>query len=131
MDVITHVSHLNHFRQEAKILAKTTTEGGEPLIPDLSYNEEEDELVYGVTKIPVFYSMPESVTLIRTESDHELQYFNYMHRLGVCVNDEYIFDSPEAQSTYERVKGNLTVTYTDETGTEQTYEKPYKIGVFA
>ena len=140
MDVITHVSDLQAFRDEAKILAKATkTVTGEDgvselevkLVPDLSYYEETDELVYGVTKVPVFYSMPESVTLIRTNDDSELSYFEHFHRLGECINGEYVFDSPESQETYERVRGDLTATYTDENGNEQTYTKPYMIGVFA
>lgn len=140
MDVITHVSDLEAFREEAKILAKATktikdvdgvTEREVKLIPTLTYDEETDELIYGVTKIPVFYSMPESVTLIRTDDDSELDYFEHFHRLGECVNNEYVFDTPEAQTTYERVRGDLTGTYIDDDGNEQTYTKPYMIGVFA
>jgi len=131
MDVITHVSDLALFREEAKVLAEATNEDGSKLIPALSYNAETDELVYGVTKIPVVYSMPESVTLIRADDDSDLDHFEHFHRLGECFNNEYVFDTPEAQATYERVRGDLTVTYTDEDGNEQTYQKPYMIGVFA
>lgn len=131
MDVITHVSDLLAFREEAKVLAKQTDKWGNPLVKGLSYNEETDELVYGVTKIPVFYSMPESVTLIRTDDDSDLNYFQHFHRLGECVNGEYIFDSPEAQAAYERVRGDRTVTVTDDEGNTYMYTEPYMIGVFA
>ena len=74
--------------------------------------------------------MPESITLIRAVDDSDLQHFEYFHRLGLCENGVYIFDTPENQETYERVRGPLTVTYTDEYGNEQSYEKPYEIGFF-
>ena len=131
MDVITHVSDLQAFREEAKLVAKMINREGGKLVADLSYDEDADELVYGVTKIPVFYSNPESVTLIRANDDSDLDYFEHFHRLGECINNEYVFDSPEAQATYERVRGDLTGTYIDEDGNEHTYTKPYMVGVFA
>jgi len=131
MDVITHVSDLEAFREEAKILAGAVDDEGSKLIPDLFYDPEADELIYGVTKIPVHYSTPESVTLIRAEDASDLDHFLHFHKLGECINNEYVFDSEDARLTYERVRGPLEVTYVDETGETVTYRRPYMIGVFA
>jgi len=130
MDVITHVDDLEAFRAEAIALIGQTDELENVLVPQLSIDENGD-LIYGVTKIPVLYEGLESLTLIRIDSDDQLQYFNHMVRLGECINGAYVFDDAAAQATYERVRGDSTVTYTDENGDEQTFNKPYMIGVFA
>lgn len=125
MDVITHVTDLLAFREEAKLLAGKTDELGRVLVPQLKYNADTDELTYGVTKIPVLYSGVESLTLIRIDSDAQLQYFDYMIRLGECIGGEYVFDSTEKQAEYERVRGDLNYTVDGE-----KFTKPYQIGVF-
>lgn len=131
MDVITHVTDLLAFRAEAIALAgQTELVGMEErlIVPELSYDAETQELVYNVTKIPVLYTGSgtiESLTLIRAASDEQLSHFTHMTRLGVCVNGEYVFDSPEAQAEYDRVRGDLTFIVDGE-----EYTKPYKIGVF-
>ena len=126
MDVITYVDDLQAFRAEAKVLAGAVDELGNKLVPQLHYNADTDELIYGVTMIPVLYEGNESVTLIRIDSDAQLAYFNHMSRLGECVNNQYVFDSPEAQATYERIRGDLTFEID---GVQ--YSRPYMIGVFA
>ena len=136
MDVITHVDDLYAFREECINLVDQTDEDGKKLVPQLRIDEDSQDIVYGVTKIPVLYKqesedLTESLTLIRIDSDDQLQHFDHMHRLGECVAGNYVFDDDAAQATYERVRGDLTFTYTDDEGNEQTGSKPYMIGVFA
>ena len=124
MDVITYVDNLLAFREEAKALAI------EGIVPDLSYNEETDSLVYGVDKTPVHYNGNESITLIRIDSDRDLDHFSHMSRLGECINGQYVFDSANTQETYERVYS--TDPYTVEMDEESlTVVPPYMIGVFS
>lgn len=133
MDVITHVTNLDEFRAEAKQLAFAVDEQGRKLVKDLYYNEETDELIYGVSKIPVIYkegTPVESITLIRAEDDSDLAHFNYMVRLGKCVDGEYIFDTPEAKAEYERVHDTSSYVETAPDGSEVEVTKPYQIGVF-
>lgn len=130
MDVITYVNDLLAFRAEAIALVGQTDALGNLFVPQLRYDAEDEALHYGVSKIPVHYSGAESLTLIRIASDAQLQHFNHMTRLGVCADGVYVFDSPEAQATYERVRGNLTFAYLDENGEEQVMNRPYEIGIF-
>lgn len=130
MDVITYVDDLQAFRTEAKALVGATDELGNVLVPQLQYDAESDTLTYGVTMIPVLYDGNESITLIRIDDDSQLQYFTHMGRLGECANNSYVFDSPEAQAIYERVRGELTQTVEID-GEQVQITKPYMIGVFA
>ena len=124
MDVITYVDDLILFREEAKALAQTGD------INDLSYDAETDALIYGVDKTPVHYNGNRSVTLIRVDSDEDLQHFNHMTRLGECVNGEYVFDSEQSEAIYDQVYDSSPYTINID-GELVTVTPPKMIGVFA
>lgn len=124
MDVITHVSDLALFREEAKVLARTGNING------LSYDAETDTLIYGVDKTPVHYNGNQSITLIRVESDSDLQHFSHMSRIGECVNNEYVFDSEQLEAIYDQVYDSSPYTINID-GELVTVTPPKMIGVFA
>lgn len=124
MDVITYVDDLILFREEAKVLAQTGD------INDLSYDAENDTLIYGVDKTPVYYNGNKSITLIRVDSDEDLQHFNHMTRLGECINGEYVFDDSSKQAVYESIY-DTTPKLVNVDGDVVEVSPPYMIGVFA
>lgn len=124
MDVITYVSNLESFRREARKLAQSG------IVKDLSYNEQTDTLIYSVDKTPVYYQGNESVTLIRVENDQDLEHFEYMERLGECIDDEYMFDNENSKMKYESVVNTIPYTV-DIDGELITVVPSYEIGVFA
>lgn len=107
MDVITHVSDLTAFRAEALALADVDSS---PFFTD-----DEGGLLYDCLKTPVHYLGNESLSLIRAVDDSQLDGLVNIHRIGLCINNEYVFDSDADKATYDRVRGGVL---------------PYMIGVF-
>jgi hypothetical protein len=89
----------------------------------------EDGQSYNVTKIPTHRNGIETLSLVRCvnqdEAD-ELASLTGLQIIGECVGGAYQFNDADAQATYERVRGSLTVEFEGETHT-----LPYMIGVFA
>lgn len=127
MDILTHIPDLTAFRAEALAHA------GDEASPAKQWFSLDDEgtLSYSATKIPVHYSGNESVCLIRVADDSSLTHITTMNRLGVCEGGQYVFDSPEAQATYERLYDTKPRMVNDEEGNQMEYTPPYMIGVFA
>lgn len=117
IDTIVHIADLAAFRVEA--LAKAD----DPLFPEFSVDEK-GNLTYNASKVFVHYSGNESIALFLVKSNR-LDRVDNMTKLGVCQGRRYLFDSPEKQATYERLRGDLTAT----DGEGNTYQKPYMIGV--
>ena len=94
--------------------------------------DEDGALRYNAAKIPVLYNDNESLCLVRIEDASRIDMVSSMTRLGTCINNnEYVFDSEVLRATYERVRGSLERTYTDDDGQAVVYNAPYMIGVFA
>lgn len=123
MDIITYIPNLDLFRAECQTLA----ESGNKFF---SYDGE--KLTYNVSQIPVVYSSDytQSACLVRLVTEDEQETFNTLtsiERLGVCENNQYIFDSQAQEDTYNSVYDQTPVIIDEET----TYTPPPMIGVFA
>lgn len=94
-------------------------------------NEVEGTAYIAPPRTPVVYNGDESVCLIRMRNGNELELFENLERLGECIDNEYIFDSPEAQAIYERIYDTTTRMIDDGEVGQIEYTPPYKIGVFA
>ena len=123
MDAITHIKDLSAFRVEAQALAES---------PDKRVMPLEDGGVHFVPgKIPVRYLGNESICLVRLPNENYVDDIESMCILGKCINNRYEFNNDADRLTYERIRGPLEYTYTDENGETQTGKHPYMIGVIA
>lgn len=122
MDIITYVSNLGAYRADIRAEA----EAGNPKF----IIDENNNVVYIGTKRPTHYNGNQSLCLIRGDMS-DFANVTTLVRLGECINNEYIFDTPEDEATYDRVRGDLTYTYIDENGVEQTGTKTRWLGAFA
>jgi len=127
MDIITHVTKLDRFREEA--IAQAQDENA--ATGNLFTIDASGSLNYNANKIPVFYNGNESLCLIRIKNDSALQHLTYLKRLGECVNGKYIFDTDAAKETYERIYDTEPRMIDDGDGGQVEYTPPYNIGVFA
>lgn len=117
IDIILYIPDLTKFRVEGDELASKR----DPL-----FSFDDGSLVYNVKKIPVCYSGNESVCLVRG-LDSDVDRLESIERLGVCIDKEYIYDSPESEAIYDRVNGPLEVGLND----GEKMLRPKMIGVFA
>lgn len=123
MDRITHIPNLDLFRVECQALA----ESGNKFF---SYDGE--KLTYNISQIPVVYSsdLGSSVCLVRLSTEDEQEAFDSLETievLGVCENNEYIFNSDDDKATYDSVYDQTPV----DMGDGHFYTPPPMIGVFA
>lgn len=123
IDAIVHIKDLSAFRVEANLLAESTDKRVKKL--------ESGAIHFVPGKINVKYLGNESVCLVKFPELNYIDDIEPMCILGVCINKQYIFNNDDDKLTYERVRGPLTATHTEEDGTITEYEKPYMIGVFA
>ena len=127
MDIITHVTKLDRFREEAIAQAK---DANAPT-GNLFTIDENGGLNYNANKIPVVYLGNESLCLIRVKNDNALQHLKYLKRLGECINGVYVFDTDADKATYERIYDTEPRMIDDGDGGLIEYTPPYNIGVFA
>lgn len=132
-DLITYVPDLQAMRDEGLSLSIATVEVEGEQIPHpaskLFSVDENGDLTFNVTKIPVVYTndYSQSLCLVRGLSRADFEMTNTIHVIGECINNEYVFDSEDNRLVYESVYD--TTERTTEDG--YTYTPPYKIGVFA
>ena len=127
MDIITHVTKLDRFRDEAVAQAQDENAA----TGNLFTIDESGSLNYNANKIPVFYNGNESLCLIRIKNDSALQHLTYLKRLGECINKEYIFDTDADKATFDRIYDSEPRMIDDGNGGQIEYTPPPNIGVFA
>lgn len=125
IDIITHIPDLDAFRAECKAKAE---EGNK------FFSIDEDVITYNVAKIPVVYSddLIQSVCLVRLITDEEIEEFTSLEscdRIGVCENNEYIFETG-GEVIYNAVYDQSPVIFEID-GEQHTHTPPQMIGVFA
>lgn len=131
MDTIIYIPDLQAFRAEV-VDIYANRNGKEPhMLAPLIAKDENDNYLFTPTKIRVHYNGNESLCLVRGLTQTQIDSSNNLVKLGECVDKQYVFDSNEAQETYNRVRGNLEYTYVNpDTGETITGHHPHMIGLF-
>ncbi|GGA80843.1 hypothetical protein GCM10011369_23510 [Neiella marina] len=127
MDLITYVPNLQAFRTA---LPDIVADESHPLHNYVQRIDPEYQFNKG-THTPVHYNGNESLSVCRNVPRDAFDGQTIIQVLGEVVNKEYVFDSEQTESTYDRVWGPLEVTYIDDNGDQQTHTRPPKMGVFA
>lgn len=137
-DLITYVPDLAAMNTEGAGVAVAMVENEEtgkqephPLSTLFSVDDD-GALTFNVTKIPVTYSDDgnKSLCLVRGVKRSLFEGVSSIQVLGEVQGNQYVFDSADAQTTYETVYDVRTRTIKDEDGNEYEYTPPYQIGVF-
>lgn len=129
MDAITYISNLYDFRIESETIFITKGTENEHSAAKYLSKDEEGNMLFNATKIPVHYKGNQSLCLVRVE-ELDLSDVVNMEVIGECINNEYVFVDG-GQAKYESAYDTTTRMIDDGEGGSIEYTPPYKIGVFA
>ena len=129
MDLITYVEDRQAMYEEAAIIAQDVTH------PLYNYFTIDDELqlAFLVTKVPVQYNGNKSITLTRGLTRELIELTDSIEVIGSHTrgDDAYVFDSPEAEAKCEGVRSTTPYSIDDGEGGTYMYTPHKMFGVFA
>ena len=125
MDVITYVSDLKLFREEA------ATVYANKLHPANKYlsKDVDGTMLFKNNGFPVFYGDNKSLCLIKTDTPEDLESLEYLEVIGECISGEYKFKA-YGKDKYESTRNTKPVKIDDGEGGVMTYTPPYMIGLY-
>ena len=126
MGLITYTKNIEALREE---LQQISQDGEHPLGHIVTTDNNVVKLV--IDQVPVYHNKDETLCVCRGLSRSQVEQLGSLEVLGEVVKQTAVFDSDEAEATYDRVRGPLEVTYQGEDGEELIASRPYLIGAFA